>query len=343
MRLQSAGVECDDRSMNAVRLGSWLSSLSCMAVLACSSDGSERNGSAGTTSGGGGTPSSQTTPGGGAQATAVGGSLPTTVGSQGGGAGTVGGEQAGASGAIVAVCSGAKPGPDNTGVRSGTVLTPSGSIKVEKRGAVIENLDITGEVTILADDVTLRNVRIRSGDYYPIRYFDNDNTGLLVEDSEIEGTSDDVTAGLSFANYTARRLNVHGSADGFKADENVLIEDCWIHDLRNGPGQHNDGVQSTGGKGVTIRHNSISGASNACVQTGDEGAATEDLTVECNWLSGGGYSLNIRGTGATRPKNTKILDNRFARDAAYGPWTVHDPSPEVVGNTYLDGTPIPYE
>ena len=44
------------------------------------------------------------------------------------------------------------------------------------------------------------------------------------EDSEIEGTSDDVTAGLSFANYTARRVNVHGTADGFKADENVLIE-----------------------------------------------------------------------------------------------------------------------
>ena len=77
-------------------------------------------------------------------------------------------------------------------------------------------------------------------------------------------------------------------ADGLKADANVLIEDCWIHDLSNGQGEHNDGVQSTGGKGVTIRHNSISGASNACVQTGDENAATEDLTIECNWLSGGG-------------------------------------------------------
>jgi hypothetical protein len=222
------------------------------------------------------------------------------------------------------------------------VLVPSGSIRVETAGTVIENLDIQGEIAVLADNVTIRNVRIRSGDYYPIRYFDNDNHGLVVQDCEIEGTSDDVTAGLSFANYTARRVNVHGTADGFKADENVLIEDCWIHDLRNASGQHNDGVQSTGGKGVTLRHNSISGASNACVQTGDEGAATEDFTIECNWLSGGGYTLNIRGSGATRPRNTKVLYNRFTRDAEYGPWTIDDPNPTVVGNTYDDGSPIAY-
>jgi hypothetical protein len=241
-----------------------------------------------------------------------------------------------------ALCGRAKPGPDNTGVPKGTVLKPSGSIRIETAGALIENLDIQGEIMVLADNVTIRNVRVQSGDYYPIRYFDNDNTGLLVEDSEIEGTSDDVTASLSFANYTARRLNIHGGADGFKADENVLIEDCWIHDLRNGPSQHNDGVQSTGGKGVTLRHNSISGASNACVQTGDEGAATQDLTVECNYLSGGGYALNIRGTGATRPVNTRVLNNIFARDSAYGPWTIDDPNPTVTGNTYEDGTPLTY-
>ena len=68
-----------------------------------------------------------------------------------------------------------------------------------------------------------------------------------------------MTAAIAFANYTARRLNIHGGADGLKADSNVLIEDCWIHDLSNGPGEHNDAVQSTGGKGVTIRHNVLDG------------------------------------------------------------------------------------
>ncbi len=275
------------------------------------------------------------------------------AGVAGGGTGIDGGSPAGDGGravgedggdAALGACERPKPGPTNTGVPAGTVLKPSGSIKVETAGAVVEDLDIEGAITILADNVTIRRVKIRSGDYYPIRYFDNDNKGLVVEDSEIEGTSDDATAAISFANYTARRLNIHGSADGLKADENVLVEDCWIHDLRNGPDQHNDGVQSTGGKGVTLRNNAISGASNACVQTGDIGAATEDLTIECNWLSGGGYSLNIRGTGATRPKNTRVVNNRFGRDSAYGPWTIDDPNPIVTGNVHDDdGSAIPYE
>lgn len=239
-------------------------------------------------------------------------------------------------------CARPKPGPTTTDVPAGVKLTKSGSIKVEEDGAIIENLDIDGSIMVQADNVTIRNVRLTSGDYYPIRY-DDGNTGLVVEDSEIIGTSGTVTSAISFADYTARRLNIHGSADGLKANANVLIEDCWIHDLSNGEDEHNDGVQSTGGKGVTIRHNVIDGASNATVQTGDEGEATEDLTVECNWLDGGGYALNIRGTGATRPRNTKVIKNRFGRSSGYGPWTIDDPSPIVEDNVYDDtGEAIPY-
>lgn len=240
----------------------------------------------------------------------------------------------------LSACGKPKPGPHNTGVPAGTVLTPSGRVRVEQDGAIVEDLDIDGELQIYANNVTVRRVRIRSGDYYPIRYFDDEPTGLVIEDSEIEGTSDAVTAGLSFGNYTARRLNIHGSADGFKANANVLIEDSWIHDLRNGDGQHNDGVQTTGGPNVTLRNNWISGASNAAVQGGDEGAAIENLTIECNWLGGGGYTLNIRGQGATRPRNTRIVNNVFARDHGYGPWTLDDPDPTIMGNVYEDGEPI---
>lgn len=240
-------------------------------------------------------------------------------------------------------CAGPQPGPDNTGVPAGVTLTPSGSITVDEDGAIIEGLDVDGSITVLADDVTIRNVRITSGDYYPIRYFDEDNVGLVVEDTEIIGLSGDVTSAIAFANYTARRVNAHGMADGFKADSNVLIEDCWVHDLSNGEGEHNDGVQSTGGAGVTIRHSFLSGASNAAVQAGDEGAAVEGMRIECSWLYGGGWTLNIRGSGDTVPQGTQILDNRFGRDAGYGPITIDDPNPTVEGNVYDDdGSPIPW-
>jgi hypothetical protein len=249
-----------------------------------------------------------------------------------------------ATGDTATVCSLPRPGPTNTGVPPGTVLSPSGSITVRTNGQIVENLDIDGSITILADNVTIRKVHVKSGDYYPIRYFDNNNTGLVVEDSEIEGTSGMVTSAIAFTNYAARRLNIHGSADGLKADANVLIEDCWIHDLSNGPSEHNDCVQSTGGKGVVIRHNSMTGGSNAAVQTGDEGGvATEGMVIDCNFLDGGGYTLNIRGTGTTVPKGTVITNNRFGRHAEYGTWTLDDPDPTVTGNVWDDtGDPIPY-
>lgn len=242
---------------------------------------------------------------------------------------------------VLSKCGKPKPGPSNTGVPAGTVLAASDSISIDQDGAVVEDLDIHGAITVLANNVTIRRVHVTSGDYYPIRYFDNDNTGLVIEDSEIEGTSDDVTASLSFANYTARRLNIHGGADGFKADANVLIEDSWVHDLRNGPDQHNDCVQNTGGAGVTLRNNTMTGGSNAAVQTGDEGGVpTDGLTLECNWFGGGGWTLNIRGTAPTAPRNTMIVNNVFSHDAGYGPWTLDDPSPTISGNTYDDGQPI---
>ena len=272
---------------------------------------------------------------------ATGGSGGAAGGGNTGGGNTGGGNTGGAAGS--GICNGDKPGPNNTGVPAGTQLKPSGNITVDTDGAIIEDLDITGAVTVLANNVTIRRVRITSADYYPIRYFDNENTGLVVEDSEIIGKGGDATAAISFVNYTARRLNIHGSADGLKADANVTIEDCFIHDLSNAPGEHNDAVQSTGGKGVTIRHSVLEGASNAAVQTGDLGGATEDLTIECSWLSGGGWTLNIRGSGATAPKNTKVINNRFGRDAGYGPWVIDDPNPTLTGNVYDDNNePIPY-
>lgn len=211
-------------------------------------------------------------------------------------------------------------------------------------GAVIENLDITGSVTVLANNVTIRKVRITSDDYYPIRYFDNDNTGLVVEDSEIIGLSGNATAAISFRNYTARRLNIHGTADGFKADANVVIEDCWIHDLSNGAEEHNDGVQATGGPGVTIRRNNIAGASNAAVMaSAPYGVAVQNLRIENNLLAGGAYTLNIRGEGELRPTGTRITNNCFVRDAVYGPWTIDDPSPVIDGNHYIDGSLVPVQ
>lgn len=224
------------------------------------------------------------------------------------------------------------PDETNTGVPAGTVLTNSGSITVTTAGTVIDKKNISGQVIIRANNVTIRNSRITSGDYYPIDN-NNGNTGLLVEDTEIKGTNSNVTSLMSFANYTARRVNIYGGADGFKADSNVLIEDSYIHDLAVSAGSHNDGIQTTGGSNVTVRHTtcklSTFVGANACIQIGDEWAPNSNWLVENNLLDGGGWTINA----GTQSSSMRFLNNRFTRNAGYG---AGHPSGSIWTGNYYD-------
>jgi hypothetical protein len=241
---------------------------------------------------------------------------------------------------------GPKPGPSNTGVPAGVTLRASGSLTITTAGTVIDGLDIDGCVTVKANDVVIRNSRIRCTDYYPLWV---ESGSLLIEDSEIAASGGVATSGIAFANYTARRVNVHGAADGMKADSNVTVEASWIHDLWLGNGDHADGVQSTGGANVTFRCNVIDivdhsqghgGEPNSCFQVGTEWAPDSNFIIDQNWLSGGGWVINMGG-GA--PGN-QITNNRFTRDYGYGPISVVDDAPTHVlinGNVWDDtGAPI---
>lgn len=225
------------------------------------------------------------------------------------------------------------PDATNTGVPSGVALTPSGSITVTTNGAIIDGLDISGQIVVNADNVTIRNCRITSSDYYPIDYA---RAGLLIEDCEIIGTADAVTAAVSFDNYTIRRCNIGGTTDGLKANSDVVIEDCYIHDLRVSGGSHNDGIQSTGGSNVTVRHNTI--------DTGDAGVAIQFGSSDTGWLvtdnliHSSGWAFN----GGAGTSNDTFTNNRFAPVPGwYGPIGVEGTGNVISGNYYDDtGNPI---
>ena len=60
----------------------------------------------------------------------------------------------------LAGASGGWPDAGSTGLRDPGVLKSSGSVSVSTNGAVVENLDIKGSISIDADNVTVRNVRV---------------------------------------------------------------------------------------------------------------------------------------------------------------------------------------
>ena len=210
------------------------------------------------------------------------------------------------------------PDETNTGVPGGTVLTDSGSLVISTNGAVVENLRILGSVSVTADNVTIRNCHIIHDGFYPL---ENSGTNLLVEDCEIEGTNEFVTTSIGFTSYTIRRSNLHGAADGTKSDSDVLIEDCFIHDLAIGVDTHNDGTQSTGGSNVTLRHNTYrlgnQPSVSACIQLGNEGGPNSNWLVEDNLLDGGGWTINA-SEDPDANENMRFLRNRFTRRAGFG-------------------------
>jgi len=152
-----------------------------------------------------------------------------------------------------------------------------------------------------------------------------------VEDTEIASTCSESTAGISFGNFTATRVNVHGSADGFKANSNSIIQDSYIHDLAVTASSHNDGVQSTGGNKVTFRHNTCdTGSDGVCIQFGSVNA---DWLVTDNLVHATGWAFN-GGNGVT---NSTFTNNRFARVSGwYGPGSVTGSGNAWSGNYYDD-------
>jgi hypothetical protein len=219
-------------------------------------------------------------------------------------------------------------------------LTRSGDVTVSQNGAVIDALDVTGSISVNADNVTIKRTRVTSGDFWPIRVLGG-HRGLLVQDVDIIGQPG-CEAGIAFQDFTAQRVDVSGCVDGMKVGSRTTVLASYIHDLQLGGGSHNDGIQGTGGTGTTIRGNSIVGSPNqvSCILLGEEDGPMDNALIENNWLDGGGFMIYI-GYGTTVP-NATIRFNRFGRN--YG-WGLLNANPRAgvvwVGNVWDDtGLPV---
>ena len=245
------------------------------------------------------------------------------------------------------------PDASSTGVRRADLLRPSGSITVTTPGTIIENLDITGSITIDASNVTVRNVRVRSnGAKYLINIVSSGgHRGIVIEDCELDGR-DQSTQAVVHAGYTIRRCNIHNTEDGLRASGDVVIEDNYIHDLSvNGTtwsdSPHNDGVQSIGGSNIVVRNNRIEGPyreqTSAIIFHAHLVGPLRNVLIEGNLLSGGTYTLNLKARDGQPDLGSDVVvrDNVIVKDSwKFGPLNT-DRAKAVVyeGNTLSDGSP----
>jgi hypothetical protein len=209
------------------------------------------------------------------------------------------------------------PDASNTGVPAGITLSPSGGMTISTAGTVVDARDISGPVVVNAPNVTIRNSRIRATSYWAI---DNNSTGLLIQDSEIDGLRLSNTC-IGSSNLIVRRVNIHGCENGFNVNPgNMTVEDSYIHDLTTGNGAHTDGAQfGRGAHDITFRHNTIDpvspggGTATSCIIMWDDvDPQNTRVWIENNRLLGAGAAWTMYGPRLPAT-DIHVTNNRWER------------------------------
>jgi hypothetical protein len=228
----------------------------------------------------------------------------------------------------------------------GSLSRSSGSLTVTQPGTVIDGADVSGTITVKADDVTIRNSRVRTGGRYGVIALESVR-GLVVEDVTIEGTGWGCSAGIGpDGSWVLRRSEISGCVDGIKVRSDQVVEANWVHGLRtgyqpDGSWAHNDALQSTSGSNVTIRGNNFevdwgAGANGAVMMSSNFGSLS-DYRLEGNRFAGGQFVVSIRDQGYGDPRDIVITNNTWV----YGDW--HYGPTNFEGTTVALGTGNRYD
>lgn len=231
---------------------------------------------------------------------------------------------------------GVKPTRSNTGVPSGTVLTPGGSMTISVAGTIVDARDITGDVVIAANDVTIRNSKIHSpGDANAKAVIVQSGvTGTRILHSEIY-TDNGGYVGVQADDTIVCGCYLHGWENALTVGGGMTIQANAIERLKGGQaGAHHDGIEVYGGGAPTrIWGNDIRMTDPADAWLGETGAVNvtayagdiDDVTIHGNWLGGGSYTLYVDEQNGDQATNVKITGNRFYRmTAAYGTHLIRD-------------------
>lgn len=224
----------------------------------------------------------------------------------------------------------AYPDANCTGVPTGTTLTSySGPLVITTPNTVIDGKTINGKVEVQASGVVIKNSVIHGGVYSDDQLMYG-KVGVVVEDSEIDCGGTVGSHGVGEANFTLRRVEITQCENGIDANQNILIEDSYIHNLsHNGSDPHEDGIQlgagfwngtsayiSNGLRNITVRHNTIFGMGNPNDSVFGTSAwiggpvGADGILLENNLLAGGAYTVYCSRQGEN-PTSYRLINNHF--------------------------------
>jgi hypothetical protein len=234
------------------------------------------------------------------------------------------------------------PDSSNTGAK-GTLTKQTGDVTITTNGTTLADVEIAGQVTVRADNVTLRNVKVNSLAYWGVYNYGLNLT--IVDSTLIAGAGSQ--ASLAGDNITATRVDIYGAGDGAKLGSNSTLVDSYIHDLGGAAqGAHNDGIELTGALNTRVEHNSIlnqNSQTSALMLSEYYGTGTANVVVKNNLLGGGGFTLyGGLEAGKTLRTGISVTGNQFTtrffpQSGYYGPVAYWDSRNTWSGNIWGDG------
>jgi hypothetical protein len=255
------------------------------------------------------------------------------------------------------VAASARPGAGNTGVPAGRALTVHrGDLTVTTPGAVVDGLDVYGTIVVKADNVVIKNTRVRgrAATYTtPLIHMKDGRRNLVVQDSElVPDTRSPYLYGIIGWNFTLTRVEIQRVVDGVHViGPNVTVRSSWIHNLthyakdpnQGGGPSHDDGVQIQAGSNIHIVGNTIEGGWNAAIQVTQDRGDTGNLEITGNYLDHGLCSVNIAEKASGPLHGVTVSGNTFGRAQRASECAIVRPASTSItatGNRFTDGEAV---
>lgn len=250
-------------------------------------------------------------------------------------------------------------------------LEPSGHITVTSDNAVIEGYDISGGVSIKANNVTLRDNRIRGyNGVFLVRYYPGFNEGV-VEYNEIEGL-DSPTDPLKGTNAAIggtenpvgllwQYNHVHGNTDGMKPGTGALVYRNHMNVFKKpGSTEHRDCLQISGRSNIVVQENVAELDMDTGGNTGLFAQAWSNANIPIsgidfinNYCYGGNRGLEMSGGKDSKPlppgfdnideliTNCKCIGNKLFGPFRHSVFVIANAAAHEIHDNLYEGLPYP--
>lgn len=143
------------------------------------------------------------------------------------------------------------PGPSTTGIPAGTTLSAySGSCTLSTPNAVIDSKNITCDLAIQANNVTIKNSKIVANTIEIL------SGSLTLQDSEVDFGSNINGEGLKGFSFTILRANMYGGKRQVWCDT-CTLQDSYLHDQLSDPTGVTHESSARVEANAVLRHNTL--------------------------------------------------------------------------------------